>query len=192
MPSERGLHDAPRTTSQVKIRRADEADFEPMWAIFHEIAAAGDTYVFSAETPRAEAFAYWFGPGVTSYVAEADGRIVGLYKIVRNQPGRGSHVANASFMVARGQRGGGVGRRMGEHALREARAQGFLAMQFNFVVSTNVGAVGLWQSLGFAIVGTLPAVFRHQALGYVDAYVMYRSLADVDVDGREEHRRLDS
>ena len=68
---------------------------------------------------------------------------------------------------------------MGIHALYEARQRGFLGMQFNFVVSTNLAAVTLWQSLGFVIVGTLPRAFRHRDLGYVDAYVMYRSLEDI-------------
>ena len=49
-------------------------------------------------------------------------------------------------------------------------------MQFNFVVSTNEGAVRLWQKLGFKIVGTLPGAFNHTEQGYVDAYVMFRSL----------------
>jgi ribosomal protein S18 acetylase RimI-like enzyme len=49
------------------------------------------------------------------------------------------------------------------------------------VVSTNKAAVSLWQKLGFAIVGTLPEVFRHQSLGYVDAYVMHRFLDDIQV-----------
>jgi len=51
-------------------------------------------------------------------------------------------------------------------------------MQFNFVVSTNEPAVRLWQALGFRIVGTLPGAFRHTQKGYVDAYVMFRSLVD--------------
>jgi L-amino acid N-acyltransferase YncA len=99
-----------------------------------------------------------------------------MYKVVANQRDRGSHVANASFMVSPGKSGKGVGRRMGLHCLDEARAIGFLAMQFNFVVSSNLRAVRLWQSLGFAIVGTLPRVFRHRDGSLVDAYVMHRFL----------------
>ena len=166
-----------------KIRRATDADFESMWSIFREIISTGDTYVFSPDTPRAEAFAYWLGPGVTSYVVEGEGRIVGMYKVVPNQPGLGSHVANASFMVAPAYSGRGAGRYMGLHCLREARRSGFRAMQFNFVVSTNSAAVALWRSLGFAVAGTLPGAFRHKDLGYVDAYVMYRSLEDIEVGG---------
>ena len=51
-------------------------------------------------------------------------------------------------------------------------------MQFNFVVASNKAAIRLWQALGFEIVGTLPAAFRHARQGYVDAYVMFRSLAE--------------
>jgi ribosomal protein S18 acetylase RimI-like enzyme len=62
------------------------------------------------------------------------------------------------------------------HSLDRARARGFRAMQFNFVISTNERAVRLWQSLGFEIVGSLPGAFQHPTQGYVDAYVLYRNL----------------
>jgi ribosomal protein S18 acetylase RimI-like enzyme len=63
------------------------------------------------------------------------------------------------------------------HSLDRARARGFRAVQFNFVVSNNDRAVRLWQRYGFEIVGRLPGAFHHPSQGYVDAYVMYRSLA---------------
>jgi ribosomal protein S18 acetylase RimI-like enzyme len=65
---------------------------------------------------------------------------------------------------------------MCRHCLNEARRLGFRAMQFNFVVSTNEGAIRLWKQLGFKIVGTLPGAFRHPQNGYVDVYIMFRSL----------------
>jgi ribosomal protein S18 acetylase RimI-like enzyme len=105
--------------------------------------------------------------------------IVGTYILRPNQSGGGSHVANAAFMVAPEARGQGIGRAMGEHCLSEARRLGFRAMQFNFVVSTNQSAVRLWQQLGFKIVGTLSGAFRHPERGYIDVYVMYRSLLEV-------------
>jgi len=118
---------------------------------------------------------YWFGAGIITYVAEGD-RIDGMYKLTPNQRDLGSHVANASFMVAPTSHGRGIGKAMGWHCLKEAKNLGYLALQFNFVVSTNQVAIALWQKLGFAIVGTLPKAFNHQKLGYVDAYVMYRFL----------------
>lgn len=168
----------------LRIRPAGAGDFDDIWSIFHAVVATGDTYVFAADTPRDEALAYFAGPGIASFVAEDDGIVVGVYKLIPNRRDRGSHVANASFMVAPSCAGRGVGRHMALHCLREARRAGFVAMQFNFVVSTNTRAVSLWESLGFQIVGTQPKVFRHATLGDVDAYVMYRSLDDVDPGGR--------
>ena len=160
----------------LKVRPATEADRDPVWIIFHAIVAAGDTYAFDPKMSRDEALAYWFRADTHTYVAERDGRVVGTYIVKANQPGLGSHVANAAFLVASDAQGSGVGRRMAEHCLSEARHLGFRAMQFNFVVSTNKGAIRLWKQLGFDIVGTLPCAFRHPKRGYVDVYVMFRSL----------------
>jgi L-amino acid N-acyltransferase YncA len=160
----------------MNVRPAVESDENAIWDIFHAVVASGDTYVFAPDISRDEALAYWFRSDTHTYVAETDERIVGTYILKPNQPALGSHVANAAFMVSPSARGLGVGRRMGEHCLDEARRLGFRAMQFNFVVSTNEPAVRLWQQLGFGIVGTLPEAFRHAQHGYVDAYVMFRSL----------------
>jgi ribosomal protein S18 acetylase RimI-like enzyme len=65
---------------------------------------------------------------------------------------------------------------MARASLDWARQRGFRAMQYNLVVSTNDRAVRLWQRLGFAIVGTVPAAFEHPTHGFVAVHVMYRSL----------------
>jgi ribosomal protein S18 acetylase RimI-like enzyme len=184
----------------MKIRAAVKADRDAIWNIFHEIVAAGDTYAFDPNMSRAEALAYWFRADTHTYVAEIhrqsvgeavgfpgtatpsptigteDWVIAGTYILRPNQPGPGSHIANAAFMVASNAQGSGVGRAMAEHCLSEARRMGFRAMQFNFVVSTNTAAIHLWKQLGFEIVGTLPGAFRHPEKGYVDVYIMFRSL----------------
>jgi len=160
----------------MNLRPATKADEDAIWEIFHAVVASGDTYVFAPDIPRDEALAYWFRSDTHTYVAESEGRIVGTYLLRPNQPALGSHVANAAFMVSASARGLGAGRRMGEHCLAEARRLGFRAMQFNFVISTNEPAVRLWRQLGFSIIGTLPGVFRHSQRGFVDAYVMFRTL----------------
>ena len=186
----------------MKIRAATDVDRDAVWNIFHETIAPGDTYAFDPKMSREEALAYWFRPGTHTYVAEVDREslgeadslpgtatppptaatkdriIVGTYILRPNQSGPGSHVANAAFMVASAARGSGTGRKMAEHCLSEARLMGFRAMQFNFVVSTNAPAIHLWEKLDFKIAGTLPGAFHHPARGYVDVYVMYRSLLD--------------
>ena len=162
--------------SVLQIRPATAEDHDAIWEIFHAVVAAGDTYTFDPATSRADALAYWMRTDVSTYVAEQNQQVIGTYILRANQPGAGAHVANAAFMVATSARGFGVGRAMAEHCLSEARRLGFGAMQFNFVVSTNESAVHLWRDLGFKIVGTLPAAFRHPQRGLVDVYVMHRSL----------------
>ena len=161
----------------IPIIPATEEHAEAVWQIFREVIAAGDAYVFEANTTRETFLAYWFA--AHAYVAIEDGQVLGSYIVKANHPGRGSHVANASYMVASAARGKGIGGLMCEHSLHEAKALGFRAMQFNIVVSTNAAAVALWKKHGFAIAGTLPGAFRHETLGYVDAHVMFRDLADI-------------
>lgn len=163
-------------TRPLCIRRASAADWDSIWRIFRDIVSRGDTYAYDPSTTEEDARRIWINPAVRTYVAEAGNRIVGTYILRPNQPGLGAHVANAGYMVATDAAGRGVGRTMCEHSMEEARAAGFTAMQFNFVVSTNQRAVALWEKLGFTIVGTLPRVFRHRELGLVDAYVMHRFL----------------
>ena len=163
-------------SARLEIRAATDGDRDAIWEIFHEVVNAGDTYPLDWQTSSDGALAYWFGPNTHTYVAEQDRRLPAGYVLRPNQSGGVSHVANAAFLVASSARGQGIGRAMGEHCLNEARRFGFRALQFNFVISTNESAVKLWQKLGMEIVGTLPGAFRHPEKGYVDVYVMYRSL----------------
>jgi RimJ/RimL family protein N-acetyltransferase len=161
----------------IQIREANSSDFDQIWAIFAPIVAAGETYAYSPDTTRDEAVHLWMEKPEATFVAVAGDDIVGTYTLRRNQPGLGAHVCNCGYMVAETARGMGVATQMCRHSQREALARGFLAMQFNLVVTTNEIAVRLWEKLGFAIVGRLPGAFRHQKLGFVDAFVMYKWLA---------------
>lgn len=161
---------------EIIVRQARPTDFDDIWKIFHTVVSRGDTYTFDPATTKEEARGIWMSPQAWTYVATVDGSVVGTYFMRRNQPGLGSHVVNAGYMVKPDAQGRGIGRAMCEHSLQEARDLGFLAMQYNIVVSTNESAVALWKKMGFEIVGTLPKAFRHLELGLVDAYVMYRFL----------------
>ncbi len=158
------------------IRVATADDKEAVWGIIEAVIAGGDTYVFEPGTPREAMLEYWFAPEKSVFVAEEGGEIVGTYWIKANQPGLGDHVCNAAYMVSPAAHGKGIGRRMAEHSLDEARGLGYKAMQFNFVVASNTAAVRLWESIGMRIIGTIPNAFRHRTLGFVDAYIMFRKL----------------
>lgn len=166
----------------IEIREAQPADHEAIWQIFHEVVSTGDTYPFSPNTDREEALRLWIEAPRATYVAERDGEIVGTYYLKTNQPGLGSHVCNAGYMVRSEVRGEGVGKAMCTHSLEEARRLGYKAMQYNLVAATNRGAVDLWRKMGFEIVGTLPKAFNHARLGLVDAHVMYRLLTTEELD----------
>jgi len=158
------------------IRPALSADRPAIWRIIGPAIRAGETYALDAAMTEDEALAYWLGADRETFVAEENGEILGTYYLRANQPGGGAHVCNCGYMTSAAATGRGIARRMAEHSLNHARERGFRAMQFNFVVSTNVRAIRLWESLGFAIVGRLPGAFRHPDHGYVDALVMYQSL----------------
>ena len=158
------------------IRAASANDDDAIWSIIEPAIRAGETYTLPADMSRDDALAYWLSPGHEVFVADHDGQILGTYFLQANQRGAGSHVANCGYITAPQATGRGVARAMCAHSLDHARQGGFKAMQFNFVVSTNERAVRLWQSFGFEIVGRLPGAFRHPTQGFVDAYVMYRTL----------------
>ncbi len=182
----------------LEIRKFIESDEPAVWEIIKAVIAAGDTYTFAPDTPKEEMSAFWFAPDKHTYVAlwsepgaaESGGnatvmehvsstpnqKIVGTFFLKANQPGLGSHVGNAGYMVAPEAHGKGIGRKMAEWSLDEARRLGFKAMQFNFVVKSNTYAVKLWQSIGMEIIGEIPEAFNHKELGMVNAYIMHRKL----------------
>ena len=163
----------------LSIRPFHSNDWPALWAILQATIAKGDTYTFSMQANEAEILNTWVHvPAATFVACGAEGQILGSYFIKANQPGNASHVSNCGYVVAEVARGQGIAARMCEHSQAIALELGFLAMQFNFVVSTNSAAVGLWQRLGFEIVGTLQRAFRHPQLGFVDALVMYKWLAE--------------
>ena len=158
------------------IRPATPADAAAIWAIIEPMIRAGETYTLDRDMAEGEAIAYWLGTDKETFVAEDEGTILGTYYLRANQAGGGAHVANAGYVTGAAATGRGVARAMGLHSIDHAKARGFRAMQFNFVVSSNVRAVGLWRSLGFEVVGRLPGAFEHPAEGFVDALVMFRTL----------------
>lgn len=158
------------------IRKAEPGDAKAIAAIILPTIREGATYTLDPNMSEADALAYWTGPDKETFVAEDDGVILGTYYLRQNQAGGGQHVCNCGYMTKAAASGRGIARRMCEHSQEHARLQGYRAMQFNFVVSTNERAVRLWQSLGFEIVGRLPAAFRHPSAGYVDALVLYKQL----------------
>lgn len=165
-------------SSYYTIRPARLEDFEEIYDIFCKVLTEGKTYSYTLEemTPD-RSLAYWMSAvGTYCMVADIDGKVAGVAAVRPHRTGRAHHVANASFIVHPDYRKQGIARALGKAAIDYARKQGYLAMQFNFVVSVNEVAVKLWKSLGFKIVGTIPKGFNHATEGLVDVYIMHQFL----------------
>jgi GNAT superfamily N-acetyltransferase len=158
----------------VIIREADDEDWPRIWPFFARIVDAGETYAYPLDLTLETARPLWMDGHVV--VAVEGDTVLGSAKVGPNRPGRGSHVATASFMVDAAHHGQGVGRALGDYVVDWARAAGYRSMQFNAVVETNAGAVALWRSLGFEILATVPKAFDHRTHGLVGLHVMYRDL----------------
>jgi L-amino acid N-acyltransferase YncA len=163
--------------AMLRIRDATAADWPGIWPLFSEIVRARETYAYDPELSSEDARALWLESSERVVVAVGeDDAVLGSATMGANRPGPGAHVATASFMVGAAARGRGVGRALGEEVIRWATDRGFRSIQFNAVVETNAPAVGLWQSLGFEIVGTVPEAFEHPEHGYVGLHVMLKRL----------------
>lgn len=159
----------------MSIREATDDDWDKIWPIFKEVIEKGDTYTYHPDTPKQEAFFIWLKRVKKAFVYEENGEILGTYYITTNYT---RHVCNCGYMVGSAARGKGVATKMCEHSQEQALNMGYKAMQFNFVVSTNEGAISLWEKLGFETVGRVPKAFKHPREGFVDSLVMYKWLAD--------------
>jgi ribosomal protein S18 acetylase RimI-like enzyme len=168
----------------IHIRPMTAADFDGFWPTFQAVVQAQETYAYDADLTYEQALHLWLEYPLHTLVAEEDGVLLGSYYLKANAAGPGSHVSNCGYMVSQAARGRGIARLMCEHSQQLALDSGFSAMQFNSVVATNEVAVGLWQKLGFEVVGRLPRAYRHARLGLVDCLVMYKWLADMPASRR--------
>ena len=159
------------------IRPATEADWPALWQVIKPVVDAGETYVWRPTSAPEQMQQIWLEPSPWHVVvAEIDGEIVGTAKVGPNRPGRGAHVATASFIVSPTHQGRGVGRALATYVVEWASGAGYRGMQFNAVVETNKAAIALWKSLGFSLIGTVPEAFDHATEGLVGLHVMYRPL----------------
>ena len=73
-------------------------------------------------------------------------------------------------------RGYGIGRQLVTHCMEQGKKLGFLGLQFNAVVSTNLGAIKLYLSLGMNIMATIKNGFRMPDGSFVDTLIFVKEL----------------
>jgi GNAT superfamily N-acetyltransferase len=159
---------------------ADEQDVEPLKALYRLIVEEGSSYPHDRVPNHEDFMEYWFS-GKRTIVAYGPDRerasgMAGAFYLKPNWPGRAGHVANAGFIVTPAWRGKGLGRLLAETMLTYAGELGYRSVVFNLVFSENLVARGLWSSLGFVPLGTVPDAVRKNDGTYQDAIIMYRSL----------------
>lgn len=158
------------------IRPYKPSDWPGLWEVLEPVFCEGTTYALEPEIEESQAKEFWAGTDRITWVAEENGSVVGSYFLRKNQGGGGSHVCNCGYATSSAHRGRGIASTLCKHSQTQAITSGYLAMQFNFVVSTNEQAIRIWKRLGFDEVGRLPKAFKHPGTGYVDAIVMYKWL----------------
>ena len=111
------------------IRKATGQDWPRIYPIYAAVMAEGRTYPFPEQQTLDEARSWWMEepPGQTVVAVTGDDTITGSAKMGPNRPGRGAHIATASFIVNPARQGRGIGRALGEYFLSWARAGQFLA-----------------------------------------------------------------
>ena len=159
-----------------EISRHKEADIPEMIEVWNEVVSDGQAFpqeeILTLETGRAffEAQAY------CGVARDENGAICGLYILHPNNVGRCGHICNASYAVAKGKRGSGIGRRLVLDSLAIAKAAGFRIIQFNAVVASNKAALALYRELDFRHLGTIEEGFRNKDGEYENIEVFWRKL----------------
>ncbi len=129
----------------------------PIWnEIVEEGVAFPQEELLTMETGRA----FFAAQSHTAVIEDETGKILGLYILHPNNVGRCSHICNASYAVGSASRGMHIGEKLVLDCIREAKRLGFLILQFNAVVESNIHARHLYERIGFRQLGTIPGGFR--------------------------------
>ncbi|KAI7848515.1 hypothetical protein BDC45DRAFT_523054 [Circinella umbellata] len=102
-------------------------------------------------------------------------KVLGMFYIKPNYPGRCSHICNAGFFTSTHHRGYGAGVAMAESYMKLAPALGYKASVFNLVFVNNESSIRIWRRLGFQEAGRIPkaARLKNSPNELVDAIIFY-------------------
>ncbi len=155
-----------------EVRPADPGDYDDLFRAYAQIVDSGDGFPHGPPLTRDAFDDYWIDHTSSVWIIRSEGELVGAYYVKPNFVGRAAHISNAGYFVLEAHRGRGLGRRLVEHSLKQARRLGFDAMQFNLVFASNP-ARRMYLQLGFVELGRVPA-----AVDGEDAVIYWRSLEE--------------
>ena len=144
----------------IQIRKAELADLEAIREIYNE-AILTTTATFDTEPKAADERLKWFQSHDERHpilVAVADGKVVGWSSLTRWSERRAyDETAETSFYVRSEFRGRGIGRKLKEATIVEAKRLGFHSLIAR-VAQGSEESLHLNESVGFVLVGTLKEV----------------------------------
>ncbi|KMT22485.1 GNAT family N-acetyltransferase [Clostridium cylindrosporum] len=157
------------------IRKYEDRDIPSMVEIWNDVVEDANAFPQIDKLSEEEAREFFASQTFTG-VAEGDGAILGLYILHPNNIGRCGHISNASYAVDGSYRGYHIGEKLVLHSMKIGREFGFSILQFNAVVSTNAGAIHLYEKIGFHRVGVIPKGYLLGNGEYEDIIIYYIEL----------------
>lgn len=160
---------------EVVIRKYQDKDIPSMVRIWNHIVEDANAFPQIEQLSEEEAKIFFDSQTFTG-VAIGENQVLGLYILHPNNIGRCGHIANASYAVSENYRGLHIGEKLVRHSMKMGREFGFLLLQFNAVVSTNAGAIHLYEQMGFHRVGVIPKGYLLSNGNYENIIVYYIEL----------------
>ncbi len=161
----------------ITLRDFNKNDISRMIRIWNDIVEEGIAFPQTEALDADSGLAFFSGQSFTGVAEDLDsGEILGLYILHPNNIGRCGHISNASYAVDQNARGLRIGEKLVTHCLQKAKELGYRILQFNAVVSTNHGALHLYEKLGFVRLGVIPGGFLMKDGSYQDIIPHYRTL----------------
>lgn len=160
---------------QVLIREYKNEDLPFMIKIWNQVVEDANAFPQTEKLSEEEAEIFFADQTFTG-VAIVENKVVGLYILHPNNVGRCGHIANASYAVSRNYRGCHIGKKLVDHSMKKARQFAFSLLQFNAVLSSNAGAIHLYEQIGFHKVGVIPNGYLLGNGSYDDIIIYYIEL----------------
>ena len=162
---------------QIAIRQYEQRDAAQAAAIWNEVVEDGQAFPQLEKLDETTGHAFFTGQTCTGVAYDTEtGELVGLYILHPNNVGRCGHICNASYAVKKTVRGQHIGEKLVTHCLKQGKTCGFRVLQFNAVVKSNTGALGLYKKLGFTQLGVIPGGFLNKDGEYEDIIPHYHVL----------------
>ena len=144
----------------MNIREYTMSDLKQMITIWNEIVDEGIAFPQEDLLDEQSGKHFFASQSYCGVAVDENNNVLGLYILHPNNIGRCGHICNASYAVSSLCRGQHIGEKLVKDCIRKAKEIGFLILQFNAVVETNIHARHLYERLGFKQLGTIPKGFR--------------------------------